>query len=188
MIDIPLEVHKINELLIDHFGIDTITGKPIWRVVWSDDQYEKRLMDVTDSGLQLLHPEIRLVPKYRQWIPHKWVLERLVLIPDINSKELPVMKQSYEPMLPFEDKFGNALPPKVEACKFIIDTVYATQGKCSLAKYKDPESNQSEALELKKKRIDGLIEDIFGNETDVTDHLSRHTGVVIDNVEFKEKN
>lgn len=185
MLTIPPEVLDINRKLIDHFGLDTSTGQAIWRVVWSEDQYEKRLMDVTDEGLFLLHPEVREVPKYRQWIPEKWVLERLVVIPDMNSREIPEVKLSYEPMFPFQDNNENALPPKFEVCKFVIDSVYAAQGKQSLAKYKEP-TNQ-ETLEIKRKRIDGLVEDIFGNETDISDHLSRQTGVVIADDDFKIK-
>jgi hypothetical protein len=179
-------IESINRQLVDLYGMDTITGRAIWRVVWSQDQFEKRLMDTTDSGLQLLYPEVRLVPKYRQWIVEKYVLERLVLVPDINSDELPTIKQSYEPLFVFEDKNSNYLPPKIQACKFVIDSVYAAMGKSSLAKYKDPESNPEEAREIKEKRINKLVEDIFGNETDVTDALSRQAGVVISNTDMKE--
>lgn len=179
MITIPPEIKKINIQLVDHFGIDTSTGQPLWRVAWSDDQYEKRLMETTDEGLFLLYPEVREVPKYSQWISHRWVLERLVVVPGLNERELPSAKLSYEPMWVFENKNREALPPKFEACKFVVDTVYAAQGKTSLAKYKDPEGNPQEAIELKKKRIDDLTEAIYGDETDVTDALTRQEGIVV---------
>lgn len=185
MIDIPPEVKRINQLLIDHYGLDTSTGQPVWRVVWSDDQYEKRLMDTTDEGLTLLYPEVREVPKYKQWVVSKWTLEQLVIIPEINNRELPATRMSYEPMFPFEDNQGNALPPKFEVCKFIIDLVYAARGKTSMAKYKEP--SQEESLELKRQRVDQLVVDIFGDETDVSDHLSRKTGVVIANTDYQIK-
>ena len=86
-------VDSINKQLVDHFGTDTITGLAMWRVVFSEDQFEKRLGtydDFTPSGIYLRTvTEVREVPKYRQWIKRKYVLENLVLIPDINKKELP---------------------------------------------------------------------------------------------------
>lgn len=178
MLTIPPEVIQINELLKSHFGV-TDGNEAIWRVVWSDDQFEKRLMDVTDEGLSLLHPEVREVPKYRQWITHKWVLEQLVVIPEVNIKELAGKKLSYEPIFVFENAAGEALPPKFEVAKFVIDTIHAALGKTSLAKYKDPESTQEGALQAQKERVDKIVEEIFGDESTVTDHLSRQTGVVI---------
>lgn len=182
-IDIPRDVEIINELLQRHFGIDTSTGQVMWRVVWSDDQFEKRLMPVTDEGLQLLYPEVREVPKYRQWIPHMWVLERLVAVPDMNKIELPTVKLSYEPLFPFHDRYGNPTKPTYQACEWVINLIYAAQGRGNLSEYlKHPEGeNAEEAIELKKQRVDSIVQDIFGDETDVSDHLSRKTGVVISN-------
>jgi hypothetical protein len=170
-------IDSLNRQLIDLFGIDTITGHPIWRIVFSENQFEKRLVDTTDEGLVLLHPVVREVPKYRQWIKEKYVLERLVLVPDVNREELGGVKQSYEPLFVFEDGKGDYLPPKIQVAKFVIDSVYAAQGKTSLAKYKEPSGEES--LEIKSKQVDQLVEDIYGDETDVTDHLRRKTGIIV---------
>lgn len=180
---IPKDIEIINELLQSHFGIDTQGGQPIWRVVWSDDQFEKRLMPTTDEGLALLHPEVRLVPKYRQWIPHMWVLERLCLVPDMNIAELPTSRFSYEPLFPFHDRAGNPTQPKYEVCEWVINLVYAAQGKASLNKYvANPEGENSEEYTVnQRERVDNLAKEIFGDETSVSDHLSRQTGVVISN-------
>lgn len=178
MITVPPEVVKINELLAREYGI-TDDKSPIWRVVWSDDQYEKRLMDVTDKGLSLLYPEVREVPKYKQWIPSKWVLERLVAVPEVNVKELAGIKVSYEPLFVFENAKQEALPPKFEVARLVIDTIYAATGMGSLAKYKDPESTKEGALEEQRKRVEAITEELFGNESDVTDHLARQTGVIV---------
>lgn len=164
MIDIPPEVKKINRQLIDHFGIDTSTGQPIWRVSWSDDQYEMRKTEFTKEGLQLLYPEVREMPKYT-YLPHKWVLEQLVVVPEQNRDELAGLKLSYEPLFAFQTDNGDALPPSFEAAKFIIDTVNAARGKSSLHKYKeDPDAARI--------RIDQLQEQLFGNENDITDALA----------------
>src|SRR5438132_917466 len=104
-------IEALNNRLQDHFGIDTVTGQAIWRIVFSDDQFEMRLTDCTPEGLQLLTPVMKLLPKYKQWIREKYVLERLVIVPDINSNEVST-KVSYEPIWTFQDKNENYLPPK----------------------------------------------------------------------------
>lgn len=172
-------IKSINQGLISLYGIDTISGEPIWRVVWSEDQIEKRRMNVTDSGIALLVPEVREVPKYRQWIKEKYVLERLTIVPEINADELPVSRLSYEPLWVFEDKNGNYLPPKLLVCKFVIDGVYAALGKSSMAKYVDPDNNSEAAKLNREQRLFDLEREIFGNETSTTDALHQRRGVVV---------
>ena len=172
-------IESINQQLIDLFGIDTLSGISIWRVVWSEDQFEKRLMNTTDAGILLLTPEVREVPKYRQWIREKYVLERLVLVPETNRDELPTQKVSYEPIFVFESGRGDYLPPRIDVCKFVVDTIYAAQGKKSLAKYKDPDSNSEEARANQRMRVDTLMEELFGDETDISDALTRQEGIVV---------
>lgn len=160
---LPTDIQAVNVKLIDHFGVDTLTGKAIWRVSWSNDQVEKRLTIHTAEGLELLHPEVRECKKY-PWVKNRWILERLVLIPEINEKDLPVEKQSYECMYPFENAYtGDMIMPTFEACKFVVDTVYAAMGKSSMAKYVDEEAKNP--VEAKKARIDKLQEELFGDES-----------------------
>lgn len=170
-------VVTINRLLRETFGIDTVTGIAIWRVVFADDQYEKRMTDTTDTGIQLLTPEVRLMPKY-PWIRGKWVLERLVLVPEINQEELVGQKLSYEPIWPFEDKDGNPLPPKWAACKFVVDTVYAALGKQSLAKYKDPDQD-GHAEDRRQERVKQIEEELFGDESGLLNMTNTGQGIVV---------
>lgn len=160
-------VEDINQHLIDLFGIDSITGEPIWRVVWSEDQFEKRLTEFSDTGLKLLYPEVRELPKYRQWIRNKYVLERLVLVPDASIRELPAAKQSYEPIYVFQDVHGNALPPRTDACQFVVQAVYAAQGKGYVTVYKDPDAGLTteQLVEQRHERIKDLENQLFGNES-----------------------
>lgn len=154
-------VETINKQLTDVYGMDTLSGLPIWRVVWSNDQTEKRLTEYTDSGMLLLFPEVRELPKY-PLDKDKYILERLVLVPDFQQNELPAQKMSYEPLWTFEDKNSNYLPPKFNACQFIIDLVYAAQGKSSMAKYKNPEDTDPS---IAQKRIDEIENELFGDES-----------------------
>lgn len=160
---LPQEIQDINEKLQRHFGIDTESGQPIWRVSWSNDQYEKRLTEFTDDGFQLLYPEVRELPKY-QWCRDRWIIERLVLVPDVHVGELPTQKKSYECMQYFEHfKTGEAIKPSFEACKFIVDTVYAAMGKSNLRKYVDQEALNP--VEEREKRINKLQDELFGDES-----------------------
>lgn len=180
------KVETINDRLKDYFGVDTVSGLVIWRVVWSEDQYEHRLGtydDYTPSGIYLRTvTEVRKVPKYKQWIKRKFVLERLVVIPAVNEAELPESKVSYEPIYVFQTGSGNYLPPKFEAAKFVVDLVYSAQGiGNSLPRYKDPDAGLSkeDAFEKKVGEIDKLQEELFGNESYVGDALAHKEAIIV---------
>ena len=173
-------ITSLNQQLIDHFGLDTGSSKPIFRIVWAADQTEKRLMDTLDNGIQLLTPVVREVKKYN-YIKDAYVLERLVVVPEFQSKELADVKLSYEPLWVYVDASGNPLPPKWEPTKLIVDTLYAAMGHKSLRKYVDPDAS----IEAKDNRITKLHEELFGNETEVGDALRYKEAIVVPNKEFK---
>lgn len=175
--ELPQDVKRINQQLIDHFGVDTISGAAMWRVSWSNDQYEKRLTDCTPEGLTLLFPEVRELPKY-QWIRDRWILERLCLIPDINVAELPTQRQSYECMYPFENAYtGDALPPNFEAARFVVNAVYAAMGKRGMRHYIDDLAKESP--EQKAARIDKLQEELFGDESSLLGRTITGEAIVV---------
>lgn len=179
------KIDTINRMLVDKFGIDTITGLPMWKVVWSEDQFEHRhgvYEDYSPAGIYLRTvEEVRYVPKYRQWIHDKYVLERLVLIPEINQGDLPATKLSYEPLFVFETNSGKYLPPRFDACEFVIESVLAAQGKSSLAKYKDPLSGLStqDLVEQKHREISDLQAELFGDETATGDALAHGEAIIV---------
>lgn len=164
-------ISVLNQRLIDYYSV-AWNGQAIFQIVWSEDQYELQRCDYSAGGIKLLYPEMREVPKYKQWIHNKYILERLVAVPEINQKDLTT-KINYEPLYVFEDKHGNALPPKWEAMKFVIDTVLAAQGTSSLAKYAD----KNEPAEAREERLNRIQEELFGNETSVGDALAYKQGV-----------
>jgi hypothetical protein len=165
-------IESINEKLLNHYGTE-FGNSPRFRVVFSEDQYEKRFTDYTDEGFELLTPEVRLLPKYKQWIREKYILERLV--PVIGETDL-LTKVSYEPAWVFQDKRGNYLPPFFEGCKHVIESIYSVMDKAGcFTKYKDKNiSPEERAIELKK-----VENELFGNETEVGDHLAYGTGVTV---------
>jgi hypothetical protein len=187
------DLKEINKRLIEFFGTDTVTGQPIWRIVFSEDQFEKRkgtYDDFTSGGIYLRTvTEVRLVPKYKQWIHSKYVLERLVAVPDQNIEELPTVRMSYEVLWVFEDKDGNYLPPKWEAAQFIIETVLAAQhGTHNLKKYIDNEDSQEASLKMKSERVDKIIEELWGDQSSLHGRTAAGDMVALGNRDFEIKN
>lgn len=194
----PHIIEAINKSLQDLYGVDTVTGLPMFRIVWSEDQYEKRhgtFDDITPAGIFVRTvTEVRLVPKYKQYIHQKHILERLVVVPESNRKELADIQVSYEPLVVFykTNKYTGKedyVAPTLEGCKFTIDTVLSAQAVQKmmltggekidrpLARYTDPESEPEVAREIYKKRIDGLVEELYGDETGLMGAtLSRNQG------------
>lgn len=161
-------LHVINRRLADRYG-RIENGMIRWRVVWSTDQTEKRLVDQVE-GIVLLHPEVREMPKYPL---HQdfFILERV--IPTFMNPEL-VEPFSYEPIWRFMDKNNNPLPPKWEAIEFLINRIHEqVMAAGHTPKYKDV----AETPEEKEEKIQRIYEALYGNETAVTDRLSLGEGV-----------
>lgn len=173
-------IDSINRQLKETYGLESSINEPMFRVVFSDEQREKRLgtyNDFTKSGIFIRTvTEVREVPKY-QWIKSRWILERLVVVPEVNMIELPTTKLSYEPLWIFETQRGEYLPPKFEVAKIVVDTMYAALGKTSMRKYVDDEANTTK--EGREAHIKEIYQDLFGNETPATDALAHGTGVVV---------
>ncbi len=181
---IDAEVDIINKQLIDDFGIDTVTTSPIFRIVWNTDQYEKvfaTFVDRTPSGQFIREvTESRIVHKYRGFKLDRYVLERLQMVPEQQQDQLLGLKISYEGLWTFSDAKGEYLPPTYIASKFVIDCVLAAQStlkkivdphdksdRVSMSKYitDDPEYSQEAALEYKKKRIEEITTELWGNQS-----------------------
>ncbi|SRR5215204_4034356 len=170
----PLEI--INKRLHDTYGETEEKGVrlPNFRIVWSEDQREKRLMEYTDEGFQLMYPEVREVPKYRQWIKQKWVIERLTHVPVFDEKTLPTGKLSYEPIWVFEDAKGRPLPPNWVIAKFCIDGIHKAMEQAGVyTKYKD-HNETPEEIEARLKEIE---DHLYSNESIVGDALATKNAI-----------
>jgi hypothetical protein len=175
---LPADIKKINRQLESHFGINTEDMRPMWRVSWSDDQYEKRMTDRTDAGIILLHPEVRGLPKY-QWVRARWLLERLIAVPPQQVEELAGAKTSYECVWAFSSKdTSRPITPSFTACKFVIDLIYAAQeGNGGMAKYLDPDTTK----ESHEKRIREIELELFGDESSLLGKTFKGEGIVVPN-------
>jgi hypothetical protein len=167
-------IEHINNLLLAEFGREPLADDKVrFRIVWSDDQFEKRWIAHTDDGFELLYPEVRELPKYRQYIQHRYILERLVPVGVMTDL---VEKTSYEPMYTFQSSDGEYLVPRFDVCKFIIESVLSITGRRSgHAKYKDV----SLSPEYRRKAINEMEKYLFGNETSIGDALAYSFGVTV---------
>ena len=170
--EVTPEIQRINQSLADSYGIDTVSGEPMWRVVFSDDQYEKRLSTHSEKGIEFIQPQVLELPKYR-WVNHKWILENLVIVPEYQQRELAGVKTSYECIFVFHDKDGKPLPPRYDVAQFVINLIEIAKGATpNVAKYtEDPEKASKELAEME--------EYLHGNETDIGDALMFGTGVSV---------
>lgn len=178
--EVTESIESLNKQLRDLFGVDTVTGKEMFRISFSEDQFEKRLGtydDFTREGIYLRTvTEVREVPKYRQWIHGKHIIERLTIVPYINADDLPVSQLSYECVFVFENFKGEALPPRLDVAKIAIDSLHAGMNKTSLAKYKDDYKRFSE--EERNKRINEIMEYLW-DPSDNAEALVQGEGIVV---------
>lgn len=160
------DLEKMNNQLRSKYGYGPDSFRPLWKIIWSEDELEKRWMTHDDHGNELLEPEVREVPKY-QHIKDRYVLERAV--PVAGETDL-ITKVSYEPAWTFEDRHGVYLPPRFDACEFIIETIYnqVRMGRYH-KKYADPNDGTAEA---RYQQIIDMEKVLFGNETRTGDSLA----------------
>jgi hypothetical protein len=113
---------RINEMLTRDFG-STPDGRPLFRLVWSDDQFEHRRGTFSDFyGLIFIRTvtEVRQVKKYPLF-PHEWVLEKWFGPEIAANQELPDSFQgSYEPVMVFRHENGQSVPVTETIVKHII--------------------------------------------------------------------
>lgn len=145
------EVNLINKKL-KIYGSNEYSN-PIFRVVFSDDQTEKRFGTYHDYHGKIYVRtvrEIREVKKY-PWIKGKWILERwasgeLAFHPSLENDK----NGAYICVYTFQDINGNYLPPLYKVCEVIIQHLLHPRDKSkALAEDKEIEDKQ-EKLEVDK--------------------------------------
>ena len=164
------DIKVINRRLVELHG-KYLDGQPNFRVVWSEDLTEKRRTKFSPEGFELPNEVIMEVKKYGQYIHNKYLMERLIEIPEFYQDEL-LKKLSYEPIWVFEDKDGNALPPIWGVIEIVLNAIMNREKGVPL---KAP----GNSLEEKDEEIKKMEEILFGNETPVGDALAHKTGIVV---------
>lgn len=111
-----MDIHLINRRLKDIYGVDFL-NQPIYRIVWSNDEIEKRFGTFTDyiPGTNIFIrevTEVREVKKYNYLEP-QYVLEKLFFNQHnkeiLDNKTLAPQICTYEPLHAFgHEKNGRA--------------------------------------------------------------------------------
>lgn len=176
-------IDRLNEKLKMEYGYFQGSPAPNWRIVWSEDQFEKRygaFEDRTPEGHLIRRVnEVREVPKYRQWVHNKYILERMLA--NVSHSGEMILKTTYEPVYVFENPENQ--PPIWDAIKFIVELVYE---QCARAvgipyvKYAEPE-------DAEEKRIKAIQDELYGDRTDVSDALAYKEGIVVPSNFGKDK-
>lgn len=172
------KIETINKFLRNKYGIDTVTGKPMWKLVWSEDEYEYRkdlYTDWDETGTIFLREveEVRYVKRFN-YITDRYVLVNLQGIPLINQDQLQGMKMSYEPIWTFETPSTQKyIPPAADACEYIIDEINKKLGRGGHKKveYKNPLDglDSEELLKIERRRVDHIILELFGEDSGITE-------------------
>lgn len=167
-------IETINQRLLDYYGRFEFTDRPNYRVVWSTNQSEKRWTEYTREGFLLPYREVRELPKYRQTYPDRWILEKCLPVYPFMETDL-VEDYSYEPLWVFQDVNGNQLPVIWQGIELILESIKeAMNGPKGQRKYSSPDTQEAE-----EKRIQKIKDELFGNETDITDALRMKEGIVV---------
>lgn len=129
-----MTLEQMNDKLKELYG-SQLNGQANFRLVWSEDQYEKRLSTFSDYyGHIFLRSvrEVRYCKKY-SWIDRRFILEKLV--PNITPEELPCDGPlTYCPIFVFENVQGIALTPNWRATNLLVQhLLYGKRSKLSLA-------------------------------------------------------
>src|SRR6476659_3793285 len=104
-----MDIHIINRRLKDIYGTDLL-GQPIYRVIWSDDETEKRFGTFRDfvPGTNILVrevTEVRETKKYSYVHPSCYVLEKLFFNQHnkeiLDNRTLSPQTCTYEPLWVF---------------------------------------------------------------------------------------
>lgn len=121
----------------------TVDGKPVFRIVWSDDQLEKRIGQFHDfygeiyvrtfNGLR----EVRKYPgpEYRE----RWVLEKFIPMNNPEVWESLAQGGVYEPIWVFRGPNGTYQKPTWKAVQFLIGMLLGEKKKMSQSDIDDQE-------------------------------------------------
>lgn len=148
---------SINKRLLENYGRG-IADQPLFRVVYSDSQREKRFgtfMKETEAGIYLgTETCVRDCEKYPFFL-NMWILETVK--PNFSNPEI-LEKWSYEPLWVFKDRMQNPLPLDWE----IIQKI------CYFYIHGEPDKRT-------QRDLDSAEEEKIGQETEMTlDYLKNN--------------
>lgn len=176
--------NRINKYL-KLFG-EISLDKPYFRIVWSDEQFEKRLGTFSEFTKES-HIFIRTVqavqevPKYN-YIQERWILEKWMPPTPDTILELPEsINGSYEPYYVFQDANGNYLPLNVEFVEFIVQQIMSST-KEDINKTRI--NREYEERRIKEKEIDSYEELLTKENSPLFDKIHLKEAVALTGADF----
>lgn len=161
-------IKVINKRLASKYGL-AYDGRPNFRVVFSDTQFETRFDDFEDFCGEIF---IRRVREYREcpkysYIVGKHVLEELHFFEYGDLKDRPFINSAYEPLWTFMDKDHNALYPVWPAVEFAVEC--KLEGIRRTIKQKVKRDFKAEEKAAQDKEIDDISEMLGMDESSISD-------------------
>lgn len=133
------DIKRLNKKLDETYG-RSVDGRPIFRIVWSDSQTEKRVGTFREYiGPIFLREETKLAErkKYPD-IKSRWILEKLIFPPAPYCYELDLINGSYEPIWTFEGKGGIFVKPEWWACEQLCKfAIYGPERRLTASELED---------------------------------------------------
>lgn len=174
-----MDIHLINQRLKDLYGVDFL-NQPTYKVVWSEDEIEKRFSYFEDyvPGTNILLrrvQEVREVKKYN-FLEPQYVLEKLFVnrhnTEILDNKTLNPLACTYEPLWCFgHEKNGKARIPVWRAVELLImshlNPRKLTPSQMSDLEFEQAKKDEKLMLELMEKHIpnDSLHSSIKDGDT-----------------------
>lgn len=161
-------VKRINKYLHDTYG-SALDGKPKFRVVWSEDLFEVRKGQFSDT---IIFEDIRKAPKYMA-VSDRYILEVYTLAyPGIfhraiqHKANIVLDGDGYEPLRVFQSRDGKYLKPDLEVCKILCDSwaelVNRPEARRLTAKQADYNDKQ-----IMEKEVAKFYEMLSANDSDL---------------------
>lgn len=167
-------IYKIINNELKKFG-KAPCGSPLWRLVWSNNEYEKRLGTFEDSyGSIFLRrvTEVRETRKYN-YIDQRWILEKWFRV---SNPELPdtLHKGSWEPIYVFESKSGEYLQPTLKTALFMVEQYNYHANNRVL-----PGARRAQIADEMQRRDDKELQDFMDSidVSEITNALALREGV-----------
>jgi hypothetical protein len=174
-----MDVEAVNKKLKEYHGTDD-ENRPIFRVVWSDSQIEKRFGTFVEHYGSIILGEARRmeeVPKY-SYIKARWILEKLMFAMTDEVIGLDLNNRCYEPVYTFEDKFGRPLPVEWWAVEMIVKRLLGVMsGDEERMTQKDCDRAEDAQYQKELAYTEDVIADIQGG--DVATKLGSREGIVV---------
>jgi len=169
-------VKHINKWLKGQYGSDLL-NRPIFRIVWSEDELEKRagtFEDFYGSILCRTWKGVRECKKYgAATYKERFILEKLIF--GIDNQEIwgETKNGTYEPVWVFRGPGDTYQVPTLKATEFVLRMLLGDKEKRT---QKDVDYDEAQSLQ---EDIETAYEALGGPEGDISSHLRTGSGIVV---------